>query len=73
LKKWKARTLAGTNTQNAASKWGRYCTGTEVKSQDEREDASDGEYGKLNGSHHPARVVGKVAGDPINVRSWHGG
>src|ERR1035437_3830543 len=61
LKKWKARTLAGTKTQNAASKWGRYCAGT-VKSN-----------GKLNGSRHPARVVGKVAGDPINVRSWHGG
>src|ERR1035437_1037971 len=31
LKKWNARTLAGTKTHNAASKWGRYSEGT-VKS-----------------------------------------
>ena len=44
----------------------------EVKPQDEREDAGDGEDGELNGSHHPARVLGKVAGDPMDVKSWHG-
>jgi hypothetical protein len=45
---------------------------SEVKTQDEREDTGDGEYGELNHSHHPARVVGKMAGDPMDVKSWHG-
>ena len=44
----------------------------EVKSQDEREDAGDGEYDELNGPHHPTRMVVEMAGDRMNFESWHG-
>src|SRR5664279_5635263 len=57
LKKWKARTLAGTKTQNAASRWGRYREGT-VKSN------------RRMIARTPATE--KMAGNPMGVRSWHG-
>jgi hypothetical protein len=41
----------------------------EVKSQQEREDNGDGEYGDLDSVHHPAMVVGKTAGNPMDVKS----
>jgi hypothetical protein len=42
---------------------------TEVKSQEEREDTSDGEYRELDNVHHPATVVSKMTSDAMEVKS----
>jgi hypothetical protein len=40
---------------------------TEVESQKEREDSSDGEYSELDRAYHPAKVVGKMTGDAVEI------
>ena len=42
---------------------------TEVKSQEEREDSSHGDYRELKCAHHPTSVVSKMADGGLDIKS----
>jgi hypothetical protein len=42
---------------------------TEVESQEKREDSSDGKYRQLNRAQYPASVMGKMAGNALDIKS----
>jgi hypothetical protein len=41
---------------------------TEVESQKEREDSSDGDYSELDHANHPAKVAGKMTRDAVEIK-----